>query len=424
MQDRGKIAPETFEEKLVWYAITGTWVFYSAGALYILAPAIGWVLVVWIGWKAYISDNRTLPSERIRIPTGVWVWILAMSMMLLTLIIGHITYSLGLGQTLKSVMGWVKGWALMAVFPLIGGTLRIRPQVIYRAGNRLALQTICLLPLFLLAPILHLPAHLYVSPLQYLGGPGPDFFEVQLYGREYEGGLRWRFWTPWAPAAGFVANIYLILGMQDRDLRWKLCGLASAVAICILSQSRLALIAMVVTPTISFALSRIGRPAAAFVAAALVTTIGIVFQSILDLAGLLKTRFAEARAASSRVRATLGQIAYQRWKDEAPIFGHGIVGRGPHLVEYMPIGSHHTWFGLLYVKGTVGFGALLVPMLCSSIELVAKAQWSRRARAALCIVITLWLYTFGENLEILVYLFWPGLILLGLALRQPSRNSW
>ena len=29
-------------------------------------------------------------------------------------------------------------------------------------------------------------------------------------------------------------------------------------------------------------------------------------------------------------------------------FGHGTVAPGPHLVEYMPIGSHHTWFGLLF----------------------------------------------------------------------------
>jgi hypothetical protein len=412
------IVPETFEEKVIWYAITGTWLCYGFGALYVLAPAIGWLLVFRVFYKAYITDSGTLPSSRIHVPAGAWVWIAGMLVMLLALLVGHAVNALGMAQTLKSVLGWVKGWALMAIFPLIGATLRIRPQVLYRAGNRLALQTIWLLPLFLVAPVLHLPAHLYVSPLQMLGGPGPEFFEVQLYGREFEGGLRWRFWTPWAPAAGFVANIYLILGMQDRDLRWKICGFSSAVAICLLSQSRLALIAMVVTPAISFALSRIGRPATALSAAVAATLVGVTFQPLLDFAGILKARFAEARAASSRVRATLGRIAYQRWKDEAPMFGHGIVVRGPHLVEYMPIGSHHTWFGLLYVKGLVGFSALLVPMLWTTVELIAKAQSSRRARAALCITITIWLYTFGENLEVLVYLFWPGLIALGLAFRQ------
>jgi hypothetical protein len=37
-------------------------------------------------------------------------------------------------------------------------------------------------------------------------------------------------------------------------------------------------------------------------------------------------------------------------------------------------------------------------------------------------MITLWLYTFGENLEILVYLFWPGLVLVGIAARQRLRS--
>ena len=34
--------------------------------------------------------------------------------------------------------------------------------------------------------------------------------------------------------------------------------------------------------------------------------------------------------------------------------GTRIVERGPHLVEFMPIGSHHTWYSLLFVKGSSG----------------------------------------------------------------------
>jgi hypothetical protein len=120
----------------------------------------------------------------------------------------------------------------------------------------------------------------------------------------------------------------------------------------------------------------------------------------------------------------LGRIALDRWETEAPWFGHGIVERGSHLVEYMPIGSHHTWYGLLYVKGIVGFAALAVPMLASFLEMLAKAQASRTARAALGMVIILFFYTFGENLEILVYLFWPGLLLIGISARQRMRSPF
>jgi hypothetical protein len=36
----------------------------------------------------------------------------------------------------------------------------------------------------------------------------------------------------------------------------------------------------------------------------------------------------------------------------------------------------------------------------------------------LSIIIILFMYTFGENLEILVYLYWPGLIVMGMALQE------
>jgi len=133
-------------------------------------------------------------------------------------------------------------------------------------------------------------------------------------------------------------------------------------------------------------------------------------------------KFRAARAESSRVREILGRIAVDRWQGEAPLWGHGIVEKGPHLVEYMPIGSHHTWFGLLFVKGAVGFLALAIPLAWSFIDLLLKAQTSKEAQVGLAVVMLMFLYTFGENLEILAYLFWPGLVMLGIAHKQPYRS--
>lgn len=129
-------------------------------------------------------------------------------------------------------------------------------------------------------------------------------------------------------------------------------------------------------------------------------------------------QFHNARAASSRVRSILQSIALHRWWNEAPIWGHGIVEKGPHLVEFMKIGSHHTWNGLLYIKGIVGFAALALPLTWSVLEMIAKAQADRVARVALGVLLTLLLFSFGENLEILIYLFWPGMILVGIASRR------
>ncbi len=41
-----RITPENFEERVIWYAITGTYVFYAIGAVYIVAPVLAWILVL------------------------------------------------------------------------------------------------------------------------------------------------------------------------------------------------------------------------------------------------------------------------------------------------------------------------------------------------------------------------------------------
>ena len=133
-------------------------------------------------------------------------------------------------------------------------------------------------------------------------------------------------------------------------------------------------------------------------------------------------RFHGARADSSRVRAALGRIAVQRWESEAYWWGHGNVERGPHLVEYMPIGSHHTWYGLLFVKGLVGAIALAVPMAWTAWMLLIGGRSSKAGVSAFGILMILGLYSLSENLEMLAYLYWPALMVLGMGLRDVARS--
>ena len=106
------------------------------------------------------------------------------------------------------------------------------------------------------------------------------------------------------------------------------------------------------------------------------------------------------------------------------MFGHGIVERGPHLVQFMPIGSHHTWHGLLFVKGAVGFLGLAVPLAWSIVELSLKAQTDRVARAGLGVLLTLLLFSFGDNIEIVAYIIWPGMLHVGIALKRRYRSPF
>lgn len=121
------VATMNTDEKLIWYSITYTYFFWILGAMYIVAPVIGWILLLRM-IKRFVFDKQNFITTPAQL-----TWILGMSIMLIALVIAHFDYELGIPKLIKSSIGWAKGWALLAVFPLIG-SLNIRPQLIYRAS--------------------------------------------------------------------------------------------------------------------------------------------------------------------------------------------------------------------------------------------------------------------------------------------------
>ncbi len=414
--------PQNPAERLIAAVIQSTWLLWLVGGLYIAGPALGWILAGMAAWALYSAPGRA-PDARAASPDWViHTWIAGMAAMLLILWIGHTTNALGLATTIKSTIGWAKGWALIALFPLAGAVLNIRLEVIARAVCKLGVQTLWLIPVFLLAPFVGLPETLWVSPLSVIGGSGPEYFAVTLYTLEPGSGVpRWQFFAPWSPAAGMIAVIYVILALQEKHLGWRTAGISAAVLIALLSQSRLALVALaVILPTI-WALRHASRPALWLAAVPVILLAGIFGGALIDWAQQLVADFSSARADSSRVRATLGRIAIERWQNEAPWFGHGIVEAGPHLVEYMPIGSHHSWYGLLFVKGLTGALALAVPMIATIAVLGRAALSSAAGRCGFAMIAVMALYSFGENLEMLAYLVWPAWVAIGTSLAEARK---
>ncbi len=413
---RATIKPENFPEKLVWYSTIWTYGFFLIGGLYIVGSVLAWILFFYLALKLWLETEEVPPSQRVVIPFILWIWIIGMLVMEVALIMGHLDFNLPTSLIIKSSIGWAKGWALLALYPL-AGCLKIRPQLIYRAVCIICFHTLLLSPLLIVAPILHLPEILYVSPLKAVGGPGTTFFDVSLYEINLEGETRQRLFTPWGPALGFVGNVYFALALREKNKKWRWFGIIGSIYMCIICKSRLAQVCLVVTPTLIFFLSRLTRPFILMLLGTASVLAGLLSTTLINAFDSFWTKFKGARADSTRVRMVLKEIAGYRWETEAPIWGHGVVEKGPHLVEYMPIGSHHTWYGLLFVKGIVGFYALVVPMVLSFLLLLIKAQRDETARTGLAILFILFLYTFGENLEILAYLYWPGLVIMGIAFK-------
>ena len=407
-------------EGFLFWTLALTWPFYFIGALYIVAPAIAWSIFALLLLSLYLGpaireDLRVRPT----IPLVVWSWILGMSGMLVALWVGHIGWSLGSGEIIKSTIGWMKGWGMAALFPLIGATFPIRRGPIVRGQSVIALWTLLLIPIMIPAAYVGLPSKLFVSPLSIVGGPGPEYFSVYLYTLDPETWTpRWQFYAPWAPFAGLIGVVSILFALEESDRRWLVIGVLGGLALIFLSKSRMSLVGLAVCAIAPRLAPLLPRSGTWKVMAGLAASLAIFGQTVLDLITNSIRAFKEARVSSSRVRDALQRIAYDRWSREAPWFGHGAVERGPHLVEYMPIGSHHTWFGLLYVKGVAGVGSLLLPMAHQFVFAFADAMRGSRGRLPLGLMLSFVIQSFGENVEIEVYLFWPSFLLLGIHARE------
>jgi hypothetical protein len=406
------LRPQSPEEKVVVHCITWTFAYYLVGGLYVLGPVLGWLLLMMLARRDGLRQ----------VPGVMWAWVVGMLVMLVAVVVAHADYGLGLAPTIKSSIGWAKGWALMAVFILIGsGNIRI--EVVSRAMCILGVQILCLLPVLGLAWAVGLPGHLYVSPLSIVGGPGPEYFAVELYGLNAGTGLpRWRLFAPWAPAMGLIMSCFVLIAMHERHKLLRAAGILGMLMAIYGSGSRLGLIALPVVAVVLMVWRHMDRPILYLAMSPVVLLGGFLATSIQTLMEDFIHRFHGARADSSRVRAALGRIALQRWETEAYWWGHGNVERGPHLVEYMPIGSHHTWYGLLFVKGMVGALALAVPMAWTAWMLLTGGRASKAGVSAFGILMILGLYSLSENLEMLAYLYWPALMVLGMGLRDVARH--
>ncbi|MDZ4841292.1 MAG: hypothetical protein SH859_03990 [Hyphomicrobium aestuarii] len=410
--------PETVEETIVLWLILSAWGLWAIGALYHVYSIAPWLLAG-LAFARRFGFTDANPNSLPPLPWTVWLWLSGMFTMAVALVIGHINFEFGVIDIAKSMFGWAKGWALMAILPFAGATLRIRPQLLFRAANLLAAQTLIITPVLMAGAELGLPPVLYVSPLFYIGGASEAFFEVGTHWVDPgTTDVRFRFFAPWGPAAAFIAQVLLVLGLSDRDWRWRIVAVVCACVMCWLAKSRLSLVAIPVLLVALPMMSNLYRPAVIALSGIVTATAAFAFPMTKALVEDANDRFRNARKDSSRVRRMLQDIAIHRWWNEAPLFGHGQVERGPHLVEFMPIGTHHTWNGLLFVKGVTGWISFAVPMAVSFAVLLVRAQRDRVALAAVGFLAVVFLNAMGENIEILAYLAWPGFLLLGMALKR------
>jgi hypothetical protein len=412
-------------ERIVYRTFTLTWPFYAIGALYVVGPVLAWmigalaVVVLYLGPAVRPDLRATGP-----VPAVVWGWLGGMTVMLIALWLGHLDWGLGTGQTIKSSIGWAKGWALLALFPLAGAVLPIRREVLIRAQCVVGLWTLVLAPILIAAPYIGLPERIFTSPLKAVGGPGPEYFSVYFFTWDPSSWTpRWQFYAPWSPFAALLGTVMVLFALEEKDIKWRSIGIAAGAVMIFASKSRMGLVGLVACTTIPRMMPFVLRGWAWQALAGFTASMAVLGTTLATAATDAVAAFKGARADITRVRETLQRIATERWQNDGYWFGHATVQPGSHAVEYMPIGSHHTWYGLLFVKGLLGFFAFLIPFVWQFAVTLKDATLGPRGRLPLGIMMTLTLLSFGENIEIEAYLLWPALLLLGIHARETSTSD-
>lgn len=420
---RKSIAPQNFPEALVWYYITGTYLIYLLGAHYVLAQLLACLLILYLLSEWMKQTEATPANEKITVPLSVWVWIVAMLGLLVVSIVNHANFDLGLKRFIETFGAWTRTWGLFAFFPLIG-SLKIRPQLIYRAICIVCLQSLIIITIGTIATLVGIPKISYVSPLGSLPVSGTEImYQVDLIHslivEDYESTERLRLFAPWSPALGITGNIYFCLVIQEQNKKWRWIGIVGAIVAIIGSYSRAAIICLPTMLLLTWMLTNVLLPWVHFVAAGLSFIGSIYFQTILEFFNNSLETVRKMRAGSSKARDALEGIALYRWWNEAPIWGHGISEPGPAWVN-VPIGTHHTWLGLLFTHGLVGCIAFATALFWSFIDLAIKAQNNQNAKTGLRIILVLMLFSFSEHFDGSVYVFWPGLLMLGIAFNEKT----
>ncbi len=416
------IKPQTMAERVIWYTIVLTYPMYLLGLVFPVNTTLPWILLINVAMRFWQQSDDTPPADRVRIPAIVGLWVVAMLIVLVAILVGLTDFNNDIREIIRSSLNWCREWALYPICLILGICLRIRPPVIYRAVCNLCAQSLVMIGVGIAAFVLKVPDLIYDSPIERLTQNGKLFYEVRLYVIDVDsGGLRFTLFAPWAPALGLVACIYFLLALQESHRGWKTIGLVGATAMILASLSRGAFLFLPATMLLIWVWVSANRAYLQLVLSALLFWGTLFSFTVMQAWENAIDGFVGARKSSSQLREVIQRLSLDRTAD-APIWGHGKEIPGPQVLKKMPLGSHHTWIGLLFKHGIVGFAAVLIPVVATLVVLAIRAKADRLARIALAIMLVVLFTSMGESMEKLAYLFWPALVLVGMALRPAPQS--
>lgn len=412
--------PLNLPEKVIWYYIIGIYGIYYIGGLFLLAPIMAVCLSLYLVKEWWNQTDETPEADKIYVSVPVYLWLISMGIVAISAMIGGLDFELSEFKIISTLVNrWLRTWLLLALFPLIGH-LNIRPQLIYRSVCIFCIQSLILVPIFVLCNNLF-DSHTYsfISPLSKFGG-GTMFYDVKIFGSVLDvSEKRLQMFTHSAPALGFVGNIFFCICLQEPNKKIRFLGMAGAAALTMSSVSRTAIICLPMISLITWTLVNIFNPCLQILMASIIAVGGIFSFEIKNIFDDFTFGVREYRSGSTKARDAIQQLAVNAWREEAPIWGHGTIAEsGPVSVGARGIGSHNTLYGILYAHGLVGTIPLLIAFGWSFFDLLLKLKTHPTAGVGISILLTMAVFSTVDNIDFLAYLCWPGLVILGIAFKE------
>lgn len=355
---------------------------------------------------------RGLVRHRSTDPSVVGIallWWLVGSLQVLSVTINWLRASEPLGDLLHKLLSTpTTGWFVLGAIFLIG------PMV--RDDGRLT-RSFCVLGLYMLT------IGVFSLGLARIGGgealwftspPGhlvPDhmtplkaWFRVSPYGHELLGDSllpRLQLFYSWSTMLGFagIGVVFIGLGEPRRSLR--MLALAGGLFALVTSASRAAMLAFLVA-AMGYAWLRSRDPALrsmVLACAGLVATLTTAFGYTPDvILAQLYDALTSLRSGSSAARHWVYQASLEAFW-ERPILGYGWIGPDVHPNVPIPLGSHSSLYGTLYLGGAATVVSMLVAMLTTLTYLGLRALRGGRAhQAAFMIALCLVIMAYGEGI--------------------------
>lgn len=205
---------------------------------------------------------------------------------------------------------------------------------------------------------------------------------------------------PWSTGLSMAGMTVMVVAWSERAFFWRWAGFLGGSTALVGSMSRAAVLAMAASMAIVFwvRLSRVTQMVIILIT--LLAGITAIFSGFepMETTSRMLAEVNGIREGSTDARNMIYDKSWEGFQS-SPIFGTGWLGEDYSEYIPVPIGSHSSFYGLLYTGGVVGFGMFALAFLVTLIVLISRLPATSGATG---LWVGLGMISYGESLYSLV----------------------